>query len=47
MTTLVNQVRTLMKQGEYDPSKLFKIVYARNPVHYSRVREAIHIAKTE
>jgi hypothetical protein len=42
---LVKQVKVLMGEGVYDPDALFRIVYNRNRVHYSRVREAIHIAK--
>lgn len=42
---LVNQVRNLMDKGVYDPEQLFKVLYNRNRVHYSKVREAIDIAK--
>ena len=42
---LVTETRTLMKEGVYDPHKLFKILYAKHAVHYSKVREAIHLAK--
>lgn len=34
-----------MKKGVYDQHELFRILYARHPVHYSKVREAIHDAK--
>jgi hypothetical protein len=34
-----------MKKGVYDPEELFKIVYYKHPVHYAKVREAIHVAK--
>jgi hypothetical protein len=43
--SLVNEAKNLMKQGMYDPNALFKILYARHPVHYSKIREAIHTAK--
>lgn len=39
------EVRRLMAGGLYDPEELFKLVYAKHPVHYSRVREAVHNAK--
>lgn len=45
MDNLVNQVRNLMDKGVYDPEQLFKVLYNRNRVHYSKVREAIDIAK--
>jgi hypothetical protein len=43
---LIKQVRSLMNKGVYDPHELFKRVYLTNPVHYSRVREAINYVKT-
>lgn len=42
---LVKQVKGLMNEGVYDPDVLFKLVYNNNRVHYSKVREAIHVAK--
>ena len=42
---LVQQARNLIKEGIYEPEKLFKIIYQNNRVHYSRVREAIDRAK--
>lgn len=42
---LVRQARALINDGIYDPEKLFKILYYSNRVHYSKVREAIHVAK--
>jgi hypothetical protein len=44
-TNLILQVRRLMKQGIYDPDELFRQVYINNRVHYSKVREAVQIAK--
>lgn len=43
--SLVDQVKDLMKKGIYEPDLLFQIVYRNNRVHYSRVRDAIHVAK--
>ena len=43
--SLIDQVKVLLKEGVFDPEDLFKILYARNRVHYAKVREAIHIAK--
>jgi hypothetical protein len=34
-----------MKKGIYDPDALYLILYSRHPVHYSKVRDAIHVAK--
>jgi hypothetical protein len=34
-----------MKKGIYDPNELFRLVYNKNRVHYSQVREAVHNAK--
>lgn len=43
---LVGQVTNLMKKKRiYDPNALFKIVYNNNRVHYTKVREAIRLAK--
>jgi hypothetical protein len=42
---LENDVLKLMKQGQYDPFHIFNILYAKYPVHYSKIREAIHNAK--
>lgn len=42
---LENEVVTLMKKGMYDPDVLFRTLYSKHPVHYSKVREAIHNAK--
>lgn len=42
---LERETLTLIKAGIYHPDKLFKILYQRHPVHYSKVREAIHNAK--
>lgn len=42
---MVNEAVNLMNKGIYDQHELFKIIYNRHPVHYSRVREAIHLAK--
>lgn len=44
---LVQAAEKLMHKGIYDPDQMFKIMYARFPVHYARVREAIHEAKTK
>lgn len=43
---LVKEATNLMNKGEYNPERIFKILYARHPIHYSRIREAIHVAKT-
>jgi hypothetical protein len=43
--SMINEAVNLMNKGIYDPNELFKIIYSRHPVHYSRVREAIHLAK--
>lgn len=43
---LVQEAKNLMKKGVYDPNVMFRIIYPRHRVHYSRVREAIHQAKT-
>jgi hypothetical protein len=45
--TLIEQVKELMKEGVFNPEDLFKILYQKNRVHYSRVREAIHVAKNK
>jgi hypothetical protein len=42
---LEHDAMKLINQGVYDPHILFKILYNKHPVHYSRVREAIHAAK--
>jgi hypothetical protein len=42
---LKKEAQNLIKNGVYDPNELFRILYARHPVHYSRVREAVHEAK--
>lgn len=42
---LENEVINMMKNGEYDPHRIFKAIYHKFPVHYSKVREAIHNAK--
>jgi hypothetical protein len=44
---LHRQVQHLIRQGVYDPEDLFKIVYQRNRVHYSKVREAVHQVKVK
>jgi hypothetical protein len=43
--SLENEVKNLMKNGVYDPHVLFKTLYERHPIHYSKIREAIHNAK--
>lgn len=45
MKTLEKQARTLLREGIYDPQEMFAILYSRNPVHYVKVREAIHKVK--
>jgi len=42
---LEKEVLMMMKAGEYDPHRIFKAIYHKFPVHYSKVREAIHNAK--
>lgn len=42
---LKKEALEMMKQGVYDPEKLFQILYRKHAVHYSQVREAIHEAK--
>ena len=44
--TLEQEARNLLKKGIYDPHEMFKILYYKHPIHYSKVREAIHNAKT-
>jgi hypothetical protein len=41
-----NRIKNLIKQGIFHQDELFRIVYAEFPIHYSKVREAIHAAKT-
>lgn len=45
MAKLENEVLKLMREGVYDPSLLFDILYHKHVVHYARLREAIHNAK--
>lgn len=45
MDNLINAAHNLLDKGIYDPNEMFKILYARFPVHYSKVREVIHAAK--
>ena len=40
-------IKKLIEEGECDPNRLFKRVYPLYPGHYSKVREAIHNAKTK
>lgn len=47
MKTLIKETNKLMAKGVYDPEKIFKIIYTKYPVHYARIREAIHNAKTQ
>ena len=42
---LKKEALSLIKQGVYDPDDLFRILYARHPVHYSRVGEGGHEGK--
>jgi hypothetical protein len=46
MNYLEKEARNLMEKGEYNQHVIFSILYRRHPVHYSRIREAIHRAKT-
>jgi hypothetical protein len=43
--SLEGEVHRLMAKGIYEPEELFKRIYHKYPVHYSKVREAIHAAK--
>lgn len=43
--SLIKEVKNLMDRGIYHQDDIFSILYARHPVHYSRIREAIHDAK--
>ncbi len=43
---LEQEVKQLLLKGVHDPQELFKIIYPRHRVHYSRVRTAIHDAKS-
>jgi hypothetical protein len=45
MDQLEKDVKDLMDKGMYDPYHIFNILYAKHPVHYSKIREAIHNAK--
>lgn len=47
MDKLIKQVKDLLDQGVYDPQELFDIVYPHSRKHYSTVRTAIHLAKTD
>lgn len=44
--TLEQDIKELLLSGVYDPQELFKRVYPNHRVHYSRVRSAIHEAKS-
>lgn len=42
---LEKEVKKLLAKGVHDPNELFKLLYKEHPVHYSKIREAIHNAK--
>lgn len=44
---LIKEALELMAGGEYDPHRLFHILYRKHHVHYAKVREAIHEAKNK
>lgn len=47
MRDLVDKVKVYMAFDIHDPEDLFQIIYQqRAGIHYSKIRDAVHIAKT-
>jgi hypothetical protein len=43
---LVKEAQEWMARGVYDPEAIFNLMYTPGrPVHYSKIREAVHHAK--